>query len=203
MELALCAAFGPIICGTAVGDAGTAWLHVANQSHGDRTYGCGDAFRHAYWSGLIAFDLFPWIAERFGTAHEWGQNPNSLDTRMICITLAWGATTGTRPCCDRASTEATTVHWTTSTTAPCGTLREAAMAVFTFMHRVRGATSRASGARPRYRRVLGEREMPGGMRHRPLPHGLEAWSPGTEHGRPTFREDQRADHFGAPWDWIT
>jgi hypothetical protein len=30
----------------------------------------------------MAFDLFPWIAERFGTAHEWGQNPNSLDTRM-------------------------------------------------------------------------------------------------------------------------
>jgi hypothetical protein len=82
MELALCAAFGPYICATVAQDAFTAWLHVANQSHGNRTYGCGDAFRHAYWSGLMAFDLLPWIAERFGTAHEWGQDPNSLDRRM-------------------------------------------------------------------------------------------------------------------------
>jgi hypothetical protein len=30
----------------------------------------------------MAYDLSPGIAERFGTAHESGQNPNGLDTRM-------------------------------------------------------------------------------------------------------------------------
>jgi hypothetical protein len=82
MERALCAAFGGVICATVALDAVEAWHHVVNQSHGDRTYGCGDAVRHAYWSALMAFDLLPWIAEQFGNAHEWGSNPQSLDTRM-------------------------------------------------------------------------------------------------------------------------
>jgi hypothetical protein len=81
-ELALCAATGLAICSVAARAAVIGWAHAVDNSHGNRTYGCGDAFRHAYWNGIMAYNLRSTIAKWYGDAHEWGQDPNSLDTRM-------------------------------------------------------------------------------------------------------------------------
>lgn len=42
----------------------------------------GDAFRHTYWSAMLTDDFGRDLALKMTYAHEWGNNPNDLSTKM-------------------------------------------------------------------------------------------------------------------------